>query len=106
MHGSEEGVGGWGRQVARGKWWSMACGGELWVDNDNVVLGLQGRLGRHGAEAVWEEAENSSEGGGDAWRVQEGDSTDGDVWEAMELLLASPGQNRRRAGGALAERAR
>ena len=62
----------------------------LWVDNDNVVRGLEKRLGVERADAVWAVAENWSKGeevDEEDWRVQMGESADGDLWEAMDLLL-------------------
>ena len=63
----------------------------IWVDNDNVVRGLEKRLGNERADAVWSVAENwsadsqevdqleSATGGGCWWH--------GDLWGAMDLLL-------------------
>ena len=45
----------------------------LWGDNDNVVRGMEKRLGIERADAVWAVAENWASGageGGDGWRVQ------------------------------------
>ena len=42
----------------------------LWVDNDNVVKGLERLMGRRGAEAVWEAAEASQGEGGRDWREE------------------------------------
>ena len=60
------------------------------MDNDNVVRGLEKRLGIERADAVWAVAESWASGAGegeDDWRVQLGESSDGDLWEAMDLLL-------------------
>ena len=62
----------------------------LWVDNDNVVRGLEKRLGVERADAVWAVAETWGAGSQElepSWRVQLGVGTDGDLWEAMDLLL-------------------
>ena len=62
----------------------------IWVDNDNVVRGLEKRLGIERADAVWAVAENwaaDSEELEPSWRVQLGVGSDGDLWEAMDLLL-------------------
>ena len=65
----------------------------IWVDildSDNVVRCLEKRLGIKRADAVWAVAENWS---GDSqevessWRVQLGVGADGDLWEAIDLLL-------------------
>jgi ribonuclease HI len=62
----------------------------VWVDNDNVVRGLEKRLGIERADAVWAVAENwsaDSEELEPSWKVQLGVGSDGDLWEAMDLLL-------------------
>ena len=62
----------------------------IWIDNDNVVRGLEKRLGIERADAVWAVSESwapTADAGSDDWRVQMGESADGDLWEAMELLL-------------------
>ena len=62
----------------------------VWVDNDNVVRGLEKRLGIERADAVWAVAENwsaDSEEMEPSWKVQLGVGSDGDLWEAMDLLL-------------------
>ena len=62
----------------------------IWVDNDNVVRGLEKRRGIVRADAVWAVAETW---GADpqelepSWKVQLRVGTDGDLWEAMDLLL-------------------
>ena len=56
----------------------------------NVVRGLEKRLGIERADAVWEVAENwaaDSQELEPSWRVQLGVGADGDLWEAMNLLL-------------------
>ena len=68
----------------------------IWVDNDNVVRGLEKRLGVERADAVWARSEawaGSTQEGGDSWRVQLGEGSDGDLWEAVDLLLETmPGK--------------
>ena len=62
----------------------------IWVDNDNVVRGLEKRLGVERADAVWARSEDwagSTQEEGDSWRVQLGEGSDGDLWEAVDLLL-------------------
>ena len=62
----------------------------IWVDNDNAVRGLEKRLGVERADAVWAVAENwaaDSEELEPSWKVQLGVGSDGDLWEAMDLLL-------------------
>jgi ribonuclease HI len=62
----------------------------IWVDNDNVVRGLEKRLGVERADAVWARSEvwaGSTQEEGDNWRVQLGEGSDGDLWEAVDLLL-------------------
>ena len=56
----------------------------IWVDNDNVVRGLERRLGVERADAVWARSENWSGSAleeGDSWRVQLG--------EGSELMVTS-----------------
>ena len=63
---------------------------EIWVDNDNVVRGLEERLGVERAHAVWAVAENlaaASQEVEPSRRVQLGVGVGGDLWEAMDLLL-------------------
>ena len=60
------------------------------VDNDNVVRGLEKRLGVERADAVWARSENwagSALEEGDRWRVQLGEGSDGDLWGVVDLLL-------------------
>ena len=60
------------------------------MDNDNVVRGLERRLGIERADAVWTEADawgSNQDADADDWRVQLGAGSDGDLWEAMDLLL-------------------
>ena len=62
----------------------------IWVDNDNVVRGLEKRLGIERVDAIWTVAENwaaDSEELEPNWRVQLGVGSDGDMWKAMDLLL-------------------
>ena len=62
----------------------------IWIDNDNVVRGLEKRLGIERANAIWAVAENwaaDSQELEPSWRVQLGVGVDGDLWEAMDLLL-------------------
>ena len=62
----------------------------IWVDNDNVVRGLEKRLDIERADAVWARSEDwagSALEEGDSWRVQLGEGSDGDIWEAVDLLL-------------------
>ena len=62
----------------------------IWVDNDNVVRGLEKRLGIERADAMWAVAENWSADSQEvesSWRVQLGVGADGDLWGAMDLLL-------------------
>ena len=62
----------------------------IWIDNVNVVRGLEERLGVERADAVWAVAENwrvDSQELEPNWRVQLGVGADGDLWEAMDLLL-------------------
>jgi hypothetical protein len=53
------------------KEWEGTVG--IWVDNDNVVRGLERRLGVERADAVWARAEDwtgSTMEEGGSWRVQ------------------------------------
>ena len=62
----------------------------IWVDNANVVRRLEKRLGIERADAVWarfEDRSGSASEEGDNWRVQLGVGSDGDLWEAVDLLL-------------------
>ena len=62
----------------------------IWVDNDNVVRGLEKRLGIERADAVWAVAENwpaDSHELEPSWRFQLGVGANGDLWGAMDLLL-------------------
>ena len=62
----------------------------IWVDSDNVVRGLEKRLGIERAGAVWAVAESWSSDSQEMesiWRVQLGVGADGNLWEAMDLLL-------------------
>ena len=62
----------------------------IWVDNDNVIRGLEKRLGIERADAVWARSEDwagSALGEEESWRVQLGEGSDGDLWEAVDLLL-------------------
>ena len=64
----------------------------IWVDNNNVVRGLEKRLGIERADAVWARSTSKNWFGsaleeGDSWRVQLGEGSDGDLWEAVDLLL-------------------
>ena len=62
----------------------------IWVDNDNVVRGPEKRLGIERAGAVWARSDDWSVSAleeGDSWRVQLGEGSDGDLWEAVDLLL-------------------
>ena len=52
--------------------------------------GLEKRLGVERADAVWARSEvwaGSTQEEGDNWRVQLGEGSDGDLWEAVDLLL-------------------
>ena len=74
----------------------------IWVDNDNVVRGLEKRLGIERADAMWAVAENWSADSQEvesSWRVQLGVGADGDLWGAMDLLL----DRMEGRGGALGE---
>ena len=60
------------------------------MDNDNVMRGLKKRLGIERAYAVWSVAENWSADSQElepSWKVELGVGADGDLWEAMDLLL-------------------
>ena len=62
----------------------------VWVDNDNVVKGLEKRLGIERPDAVWTVAEDwaaDSQELESSWKVQLGVGADGDLWEAMDSLL-------------------
>ena len=62
----------------------------VWVDNDNVVRGLEKRLGIERADAVWAVTENwsaDSEEMEPSWKVQLGVGSDGDLWEASCTLV-------------------
>ena len=66
----------------------------IWVGNDNAVRGLEKRLGNERAGAVWAVAEDWSADPQvveSSWRVQLGVGADGDLWEAMDLLLEIKG---------------
>ena len=78
----------------------------IWVDNDNMVRGLEEGLGVERADAVWAVAENWSADSQEvesSWRVQLGVGADGDLWGAMDLLLERIVTNGRQVGGALGE---
>ena len=60
------------------------------VDNDNVMRGLEKRLGIERADAVWSVAEDWAADSHElepGWKVQLGVGADGDLWEAMDLPL-------------------
>ena len=62
----------------------------IWVDNDNVVRGLEKRLGIERPDAVWAVAENWAAGSVElepSWKVQLGVGSDGNLWNATNLLL-------------------
>ena len=64
----------------------------IWVDNDNdnVVRGLEKRLGTERADAVWAVAEDRTADSQELeprWRAQLGVGANGETWEAMDLLL-------------------
>ena len=62
----------------------------IWVDNDNVVRGLEKRLGIERADAVWAVAEDwaaDSQEMESSWRVQLGLGADVNLWGAMDLLM-------------------
>ena len=57
------------------------------MNNDNVVRGLENRLGIERTDAVLAVAEDltaDSQMMEPSWRVQLGVGADGDLWEAME----------------------
>ena len=52
------------------------------MDNDNVVRGLEKKLGIERADAVWTRSEDwagSAPEEGESWRVQLGEGSDGDL---------------------------
>jgi hypothetical protein len=71
----------------------------IWVDNDNLVRGLEKMLGIERADSVWAVAEDWTADSREmepSWRVQLGVGADGDQWEAMDLLLGRmEGEERR-----------
>ena len=62
----------------------------IWVNNNNVVKGLEKRLGIERADALWARSENwagSALEERENWRVQLGEGSDSDLWEAVDRLL-------------------
>ena len=62
----------------------------IWVDNGNVVRGLEKMLRIERADAVWAVAEDWSfdpQEVESSWRVQLGVGANGGLWGAMGLLL-------------------
>ena len=62
----------------------------IWVGNGNVIRDLEKRHGIERADAVWAVVEDwtaDSQELEPSWRTHLGVGADGDLWEAMDLLL-------------------
>ena len=78
----------------------------IWVDNDNVVRGLEKRLGIERADAVWAVAENWAADSVElepSWKFQLGVGSDGDLWRPVGSNGSAAGEDGRQAGGSLGE---